>query len=88
MAGLGAVATETELKSITVYLSRHFFPVVNINTASAREVSDALELPIREAETITQYREQHGTFKSWDDLAKVPDLDLKKIEQRKDRVVF
>jgi competence protein ComEA len=38
----------------------------------------------REAAAVIQYREKHGRFKSVDDLKKVPGLDFKKIESRRD----
>ena len=46
--------------------------VVNINTASASELAEALNgVGERKAKAITAYREQHGPFQSAADLAKV-----------------
>jgi DNA uptake protein ComE-like DNA-binding protein len=36
---------------------------------------------------VIRYRDQHGRFKSVDDLKKVPGLDFKKIVSRRDAVV-
>jgi len=41
-----------------------------------------------EAAAIIQYRTDHGDFKTIDDLKKVPGLDFKKIEAKKDLLVF
>jgi DNA uptake protein ComE-like DNA-binding protein len=35
-----------------------------------------------------KYRTDKGPFKTVEDLKKVPDLDFKKIEAQKDRLVF
>jgi len=36
---------------------------------------------------VIRYREQHGRFKTVDDLKNVPGLDFKKIENRRDALV-
>jgi DNA uptake protein ComE-like DNA-binding protein len=35
-----------------------------------------------------KYRTDKGSFKTLEDLKKVPDLDFKKMEAQKDRLVF
>jgi len=35
-----------------------------------------------------EYRGKNGDFKSIDDLKKVPDLDAKKVDLKKDRLAF
>jgi competence protein ComEA len=37
---------------------------------------------------MIKYRTDHGDFKSIEDLGKVPGLDFKKIEAKKDLLVF
>jgi DNA uptake protein ComE-like DNA-binding protein len=34
------------------------------------------------------YREATGKFKAWDDLSKIPEFDVKKIENKKAFVTF
>ena len=34
------------------------------------------------------YREKHGKFKTLDDLKKVPGVDAKKLDAKKDRIAF
>ena len=41
-----------------------------------------------EAAIIIRYRAEHGHFKSIEDLKKVPDIDVAKIEAKKDSLVF
>jgi len=61
---------------------------VNVNKAAAKDLVSALELSEKEAESIVQYREKNGNFTNWEDLKKVPDLDSKKIEAKKDQLAF
>lgn len=35
-----------------------------------------------------QYRAGNGEFKEWPDLRKVPEIDVKKLEEQRDRIVF
>ena len=41
-----------------------------------------------DAEAIVHYRETAGNFRDWHDLEKVPHIDLKKLEQEKNRIEF
>ena len=63
-------------------------PAVNVNKASAADLESGLALTAKEAAAIVKYRTDKGAFKAVDDLKKVPDLDFKKIEAQKDRLVF
>lgn len=92
MIALGVKGTEAELDAILEYLVRNYpadeVPPVNINKATAIELESGLTLKRSEAAAILRYRKEHGDFKSIDDLKKVPGLDVKKIEAKKERVVF
>jgi len=73
------------------YLAKNFPPLpdkVNVNKAAAKDIETGLELTSQEAEMIVKYRTDHGDFKDFDTLAKVPGLDAKKLEAKKDRIVF
>lgn len=61
---------------------------INLNTASSADLKSTLGLTEQEAESIIQYRTQGGSFKSWDDVAKVPGLGKKTLDAIKDRVTF
>jgi competence protein ComEA len=91
MIGIGAEGTEDQFTAALEYLSKNFGPAaarVNVNKASAAELVSGLGLLEKEAAAIVKYRTDKGAFKTVEDLKKVPDLDFKKIEAQKDRLVF
>jgi competence protein ComEA len=94
MAELGAEGTDDEFNEVVNYLATNFPPKpaadrkVNVNKASARELETGLELPAKEAEAIIRYRDEKGSFKSLDDLKKVPGLDYKSVEAKKERLEY
>jgi competence protein ComEA len=92
MVGMGAKIPDESYDAILGYLTKHFgadAPVqIHVNTASAVDLESLLLLKRSEAAAILQYRTDHGDFKVMDDLKKVPGLDFKKIEAKKDLLVF
>jgi competence protein ComEA len=55
---------------------------VNINTASASEIADALDgVGEAKAQAIVAYRQKNGGFKSADQLAEVKGIGLKTVEK-------
>ncbi len=62
--------------------------VVNINTADANTIADAHLKGIakKRAEAIVAYRQQHGPFKSVDDLKNIKGLSQKYIDANRDRL--
>lgn len=84
----GAKVSDEEFPVVLDYLSTYFLgeaaQPLNINTAQQIDLESAGGLLRREAAAVIQYREKHGRFKSVDDLKKVPGLDFKKIESRRD----
>lgn len=57
---------------------------VNVNTASAEEISKALSgVGLTKAQAIVDYREANGAFKDVADLAKVKGIGEKTIEKNK-----
>jgi competence protein ComEA len=92
MVALGMKGSDAELLAIRDYLAKNFpadeLPLVNVNTARAIQLESRLSLKRSEAAAIIRYREQHGDFKSIEDLKKVPGVDIAKIEENKDRLIF
>jgi competence protein ComEA len=91
MISTGAEGTEEQFKAVLEYVSKNFAPVaatINVNQAPAAELGSGLGLTEKEAAAIVKYRTDKGLFKTLEDLKKVPDLDFKKIEAQKDRIVF
>ena len=92
MTGMGAKVPDEGYASILGYLTSHFgadAPLpIRVNKASAVDLESLLLLKRSEAAAIIQYRTEHGDFKSIDDLRKVQGVDFKKIEAKKDLLVF
>ena len=88
MATGGAQGSVDEFGEIVDYLTKYFPKQINVNKAPADQLAAVLELPVKDAEALVRYREQNGAFKSIEDLKKVPDLDVRKVEAKKDRLVF
>ncbi|MBZ5632181.1 MAG: helix-hairpin-helix domain-containing protein [Acidobacteriia bacterium] len=80
--------TQQERDRIVEYLARSFPPRVNVNKAGAKDLAEALELSAKEADAIVGYRSENSSFKTVDDLKKVPGLDATKIEAHRDRLEF
>jgi competence protein ComEA len=80
--------TQPERDKIVDYLSRSFPKHVNVNTAPSNEIETILELTTKEADAIVAYRQSKGSFKTIDDLKKVPGLDAGKVESNKGRLDF
>jgi competence protein ComEA len=92
MATLGANASPADLQRIADYLASHYgpeeVPRININKCRAIDLESGLSLRRSEAAAIIEYRDKNGPFKSIEDLKKVPNIDLAKIEAKKDRLAF
>jgi competence protein ComEA len=59
-----------------------------VNKAAAKELAEGLELSLKDAEAMVRYRDANGSFKSPDDLKKVPGLDAAKIASLRERLEF
>lgn len=89
MVRRGAKASDDDVQTIVDYLAATYPPTkIHINTESATDLQLDLLLTPKVASAIVHYREEHGEFKSIDDLAKVPELAPTTIKQNKDRFVF
>jgi competence protein ComEA len=97
MVTRGAKATDGDIRIVVQYLaitlplpdSEKMNPdKVKVNKASSIRLTNTLKLFPEEAEAIVAYREKNGDFKEWQDLTKVPGVDPKKIENRKDHITF
>ncbi|MDW8479060.1 MAG: ComEA family DNA-binding protein [Xanthomonadales bacterium] len=61
---------------------------VDINRADASELAAALVgVGMKKAEAIVAHREQHGPFKSADELVKVKGIGLATVERNRDRIL-
>lgn len=90
MVDRGAKADESEQTAIVTYLARNFGrdSKVDMNTAPHSELIVVLGFTVPESRAIVAYRDEHGNFKEWRDLLKVPGVDAQKVEAKKDRMAF
>jgi competence protein ComEA len=60
---------------------------VNVNTADAATIAAALNgVGESKAEAIVAYRQEHGPFKSAEQLAQVKGIGLKTVEKNRDMI--
>jgi len=83
----GATGTEKEFETVFGYLVRNFGKV-NVNRATPDDLALILGLSEKDAQGIVAYRNTNGSFADFDALKKVPDIDLKKLEEHKEAVTF
>jgi len=90
MVDRGAQATDQEVAAIIDYLAQNFGKdsKIWVNTAPFSELKNVLQLTVKEAQAVSDWRDQNGSFKSLEDLKKVPGVDAAKIEAKKDRIAF
>jgi competence protein ComEA len=61
---------------------------LNVNKVGVEELVSSLGLAKTEAEAIVRYREQHGNFKTWQEVSSVPGVPQEKIRDNQKRLVF
>jgi DNA uptake protein ComE-like DNA-binding protein len=92
MKVLGAQGAEQEFQAILEYLSTYFKgdldQALDLNTAEALDLESVLQLLRRESAAFVQFRSKRGPFTSMADLKDLDPAILKKIDARKERVVF
>jgi len=92
MKAFGAEGSEADFSAILDYLATHFKGEVaralDMNTAEAIDLESVLQLLRRESAAVLQYRAKRGKLSSLDDLKGLDSAIYKKIEAKKDRIVF
>jgi len=88
MVSRGMEATDAEVEKIIDYLARTQGARVSVNKATAEQLAGALEVPAATAEAIVAYRARNGSFKSFDDLKRVPALAGRNLDAKKDALDF
>jgi competence protein ComEA len=83
----GAMGSEKEFETVYDYL-RRYFGKLYINNAPPDEIVTILGLSKKDAEAIVAYRKANGSFADFDAVKKVPDIDVKQLEARKEAVAF
>lgn len=91
MKSRGAAGSDQDFEAIIDYLTKYLGTPpakLNVNTATSKELESALGLTTDESDAIVRYRKDQGDFKDWDSLAKVKGVDPKKLEAKKDQIIF
>ena len=92
MKAFGASGSDEDFAAVLDYLATHFKGEVvrplDMNTAEAIDLESVLSLLRRESAAVLQLREKHGPFSSLADLKGLDPAIYKKIESKKDRIVF
>jgi competence ComEA-like helix-hairpin-helix protein len=83
----GAEGTEDDFAATEQYLLR-VSGRVNVNRALAKDLVAVLGLADKDADAILEYRKAQGDFKDFDELCKVPGIDLEKLKHERDAVSF
>lgn len=92
MKAFGAGGSDEDFAAVLEYLATHFQGDVvrplDMNTAESIDLESVLQLLRRESKEVLDYRSKRGHFTSLDDLKSLDPAIFKKIESRKDRIVF
>jgi competence protein ComEA len=91
MMTLGAKGSDEDMKAVLEYLSTHYKgeagKPLNLNTATSIDLESITMFLRKESAAWIAYRAKNGPCKTIDDLKKVPGVDFKKIEERRERLV-
>lgn len=60
---------------------------ININTATAEEITQLKGIGQAYAERVIKYRDENGPFKNPEDIIKVPGIGQKLFDRNKNRIV-
>lgn len=92
MVRLGATGGDEDFTDIADYLTANFppsaVPKLFVNKATDQQLANTLGISLDDAKAISAYRDKIGGFKSIDDMKKTPNADTKKIDAKKDSLVF
>lgn len=92
MVRLGATGTDEDFSDIADYLTVNFTPSavkkVFVNMATDQQLASVLDISQDDAKAIVAYRDKVKGFKSLEDMKQVPNVDTKKLDAKKDRLIF
>jgi competence ComEA-like helix-hairpin-helix protein len=87
MAQRGAPGTKQQFGVVAKFLAR-YYGALHVNSATAEEFSTVLGLSAKDARAIVEHRKANGKFADAAALAKVEGIDVKKIEEQADALIF
>lgn len=81
--GFAQVSNNTSPKN-TIHQSSINQKKIDLNHASAKQIAKSFKgIGPKRSEAIVKYREQHGTFKTLDDLAQVKGISKRFVEKHR-----
>jgi competence protein ComEA len=87
MIDRGAEGTSDDFTVAEEYLLR-VSGRVNVNRAATKDMVTVLAITQKDADAIAEYRKANGEFTDFDSLAKVPGIDLDKLNKARDAISF
>lgn len=87
MKTAGALASDEEWKLMAEYVMANI-AYLNVNKATAEDVRLVFAVEDKIAKGIVAYRDGQGGFRTIEDLKQAPDVDAKRIEALKGRLIF
>jgi competence protein ComEA len=92
MARLGAKGSDDDFTDIADYLTANFpqsaVQRIFVNMATDKQIAAVLEISADDAKAIVAYRDKIKGFKSIEEMKSVPNVDTKKIDAKKDSLIF
>jgi competence protein ComEA len=88
MVSQGASIKDEDYDGILAYLSGNYGKAIRINDVTAADLRSLLDISAAEATAIVTYRTDKGKFASFDELAKVPGINVTRITEEKQNFVF
>ena len=79
---------QSERDTIVEYLAKNFPAHANVNRADAKQLQALLEISSESAATIVSYRQKNGSFKTLDEVKKVPGVDPAKLDAKREIIDF
>jgi competence protein ComEA len=79
---------QSERDTIVEYLAKNFPAHANVNKATAKELQAILDISLESATGIVSYRQKNGSFKTLDDLKKIPGVDPAKLDAKREIIDF
>jgi competence protein ComEA len=87
MLARGSKGTPEELTFVAEYLSK-YLGKVSVNNATAAAIQEGLKISEKDARLIVSWREQHGRFKTFEEVRKVPGLDASNMTEKRGWMSF
>lgn len=89
MAGQGAqIETDADWEKALVYLSTTLGRKIRINTAPMSLVAEVFDFTEEQAAAIVKARTAKGGFKTWQEIAAVPGIDAKRVQEQSGNLDF